>query len=80
MISSNGTIKLLLNFFLHANASTRHNHVNRSGEGFETIPNNFQEIKTWALIMCFCAMFPNRLLHIDGGEHKVLLMPFFITS
>lgn len=78
MISSNGTIKILganactaPKFFLtFANACTQHNHANRGGEGFETILKYLQEIKTWALIMCFCVMFPYRLLHIDGGEHK----------
>jgi hypothetical protein len=78
MISSNWTIKkievntcIILNFFLTcANPCTRHNHVNRSGEGFKTTREDFQEIKTWTLIMCFCVMFPNWLLHIDGGEHK----------
>lgn len=78
IISSNGTIKILGSsaciapkFFLtHANACTQRNHVNRSGEGFETISKKFQEIKTWAQIMCFCVMFPNQLLHIDEGEHE----------
>jgi len=78
MISSNGTIKIfrasactICNFFLAcANGCTQHNHANRGGEGFETIPKKFQEIKTWALIMYFCVMFHDRLLHIDGGEHE----------
>ncbi len=61
MVSLDGTTKMFrINAHIvrtyyptFANVHAQHSHANGGQEGSKTIFENLQEVKAWALIMCF---------------------------